>query len=102
MAKNYETWSDIYNALLDQGYDYGFAAYRADEWDKARIRRMELVRLELTEEEAKALLVLANEGAEGIFADDQQVKAMLDGTTKFATSALEKLYQVVYSSKSGK
>jgi hypothetical protein len=31
MAK---TWGDIYNAALRRGYDHGYAAFLADQWEK--------------------------------------------------------------------
>lgn len=34
-----KTWGDVYNVLLKRGYDHGYAAYRADEWDKNRVRK---------------------------------------------------------------
>jgi hypothetical protein len=37
MAK---TWGDIYYAALRQGYDNGYAAFLADQWEKRQKQKM--------------------------------------------------------------
>ncbi len=35
----WETWGDAFNANLRKGYDHGYAAWRADQWEKRQMKK---------------------------------------------------------------
>lgn len=35
----WKTWGDAYDANLRKGYDHGYAAWRADEWEKRHMKK---------------------------------------------------------------
>lgn len=35
----YKTWGDVYFSALGRGYDHGYAAYLADQWEERLKKR---------------------------------------------------------------
>ncbi len=35
----WKTWGDVFDANLRKGYDHGYAAWRADQWEKRQMKK---------------------------------------------------------------
>ena len=36
----HKTWGDVYRAALRRGYDHGYAAYLADQWERKTNKKL--------------------------------------------------------------